>query len=106
MLDRRVIASQDPVGTAAAKPADRAASHTSPAGAWAWTARAASVSVPAAGHRARAALDGHLGHRPDLLRVRQDPLLARGPADLMPVMATFGGATEIRKEIIARGLGL
>jgi alkylation response protein AidB-like acyl-CoA dehydrogenase len=33
------------------------------------------------------------------------PLLTREPTDTAPVMAIFGGTTEIQKQIIARGLG-
>jgi hypothetical protein len=35
-----------------------------------------------------------------------NPVLTREPADPTPVMAIFGGTTEIQEEIIARGLGL
>jgi alkylation response protein AidB-like acyl-CoA dehydrogenase len=35
-----------------------------------------------------------------------NPVPTREPTDPAPVMAIFGGTTEIQKEIIARGLGL
>jgi hypothetical protein len=35
-----------------------------------------------------------------------NPLLTRESIDTTPIMAIFGGTTEIQKEIIARGLGL
>jgi hypothetical protein len=49
------------------------------------------------------------GHRPYLLFNvvnGKHPLLTREPTDTTPVMAIFGGTTEIQKEIIARSLGL
>jgi hypothetical protein len=36
----------------------------------------------------------------------QNPLLTRESTDTTPVMAIFGGTTEIQKEIIACSLGL
>jgi hypothetical protein len=36
----------------------------------------------------------------------KNPLLTRQPTNTTPVMAIFGGITEIMKEIIGRGLGL
>jgi hypothetical protein len=36
----------------------------------------------------------------------ENSLPTRSPTDPTPVMAIFGGTTEIQKEIIARSLGL
>ena len=55
---------------------------------------------------ARAALDSDLVTGPDLLCDGNNPSAKRDGRPTLPVMAIFGGTTEIQKEIIGRGLGL
>jgi hypothetical protein len=54
----------------------------------------------------RTALNSDLVARPDLPCDGENPLPTRQSTDPTPVMAIFGGTTEIQKEIFARGLGL
>jgi hypothetical protein len=55
---------------------------------------------------ARAALDSDLVTGQIFVVNGKNSLLTRESTNPRPVMAIFGGTTEIRKEIIACGLGL
>jgi hypothetical protein len=55
---------------------------------------------------ARAALDSDLVTGQIFVVNGKNSLPTRESTDPRPVMAIFGGTTEIQKEIIARGLGL
>jgi len=55
---------------------------------------------------AKAALDTHLVTGQIFVMNGKNSLVTRESADPRPVMAIFGGTTEIQKEIIGRGLGL
>jgi hypothetical protein len=55
---------------------------------------------------ARAALDSDLVTGQILFVNGKNSLLTRELTDPRPVMAIFGGTTEIQKEIIGRSLGL
>ena len=54
----------------------------------------------------RAALDSDLITGQIFFVNGKNSVPTRESTDPKPVMATFGGTTEIQKEIIARGLGL